>query len=357
LSEGELGLALLAAPIGLLGAQVASAGVAARRGSRPVTVVAGLATACVMVLPTLAGDLAALAGALLLVGAANGALDVSMNAQGIAVERARHIALLASLHAAFSFGALGGAGLGALAAGLGAAPEAHLALASLAGVAVVLAARPALLGPEHDAAAGAPLLASPTRALGGLGALAFCVLLAEGAMFDWSAVYLAGTLAAGPAVAAAGLAVFQGAMGAGRLAGDRLAHRLGPGMLAGAGAALAATGFAVVAAAPTPALALAGLALGGLGLASVFPLALRTAASRAPAGQTAVALAAVSTTGYLGFMAGPPLIGGLAELGGLRMALGVVVALCMVAAALSQVTVRRAEWRYGDVVSTPAGPR
>jgi predicted MFS family arabinose efflux permease len=357
LSEGQLGLALLAAPIGLIAAQVAGGGVAARLGSRPVTVAAGLATACVMALPALAGDLAALAGALLLVGAANGALDVSMNAQGIAVERARGTALFTSLHAAFSFGALGGAGLGALAAGLGAAPELHLALASVVGVAIFLAARPALLGPEHDAGAGAPLLARPTRALAGLGALAFCVLLAEGAMFDWSAVYLAGTLAAGPALAAAGLAVFQGAMGTGRLAGDRLAQRLGPGVLAGAGAVLAATGLAVVAAAPTPGVALAGLALGGLGLASVFPLALRTATARVPAGEAAVALAAVSTTGYLGFMVGPPLIGGLAELGGLRMALVVVVALCVVAAVLSQVTVRRAGRRYGDVVSTPGTPR
>ena len=128
-------------------------------------------------------------------------------------------------------------------------------------------------------------------------------------------------------------------------------------MLAGAGAVLAATGLAVVAAAPTPGVALAGLALGGLGLASVFPLALRTATARAPAGEAAVALAAVSTTGYLGFMVGPPLIGGLAELGGLRMALVVVVALCVVAAVLSQVTVRRAGRRYGDVVSTPGTPR
>lgn len=213
---------------------------------------------------------------------------------------------------------------------------------------MVLVARPALLGPGHDAGAGAPLLARPTRALAGLGALAFCVLLAEGAMFDWSAVYLAGTLAAGPAVAAAGLAVFQGAMGTGRLAGDRLAQRLGPGVLAGAGAVLAAAGLAAVAVAPTPGVALAGLAVGGLGLASVFPLALRTAAARAPAGEAAVALAAVSTTGYLGFMVGPPLIGGLAELGGLRTALGVVVALCVVAAVLSQVTVRR---RYGGAMS------
>ncbi len=99
---------------------------------------------------------------------------------------------------------------------------------------------------------------------------------------------------------------------------------------------------------------MAGLALGGLGLASVFPLALRTATARAPAGEAAVALAAVSTTGYLGFMIGPPLIGGLAELGGLRTALGVVVALCVVAAVLSQVTVGR---RYGDPMSTPGAPR
>jgi predicted MFS family arabinose efflux permease len=283
LSEGELGLALLAAPIGLIAAQVAGGGVAARLGSRPVTVAAGLATACVMVLPTLAGDLGALAGALLLVGAANGALDVSMNAQGIAVERVRGTVLFTSLHAAFSFGALGGAGLGALAAGLGAAPELHLALASVVGVAVVLAARSALLGPGTTPGRARRCWRAPPGRWPAWVRWPSACCWPRARCSTPSAVYLAGTLAAGPAVAAAGLAVFQGAMGTGRLAGDRLAQRFGPGVLAGAGAVLAAAGLAAVAVAPTPGVALAGLAVGGLGLASVFPLALRTAAARAPA--------------------------------------------------------------------------
>ncbi len=124
LSNGELGVALLGAPIGLLLAQPLVGAVVARRGSRLLIVAAPLYLA-VVVLPAVAVDATTLLVAALVVGAANGALDIAMNAQGIALERAIPRRLFNSLHAAFSFGALAGAGLAAAAAAAGVPPLPH----------------------------------------------------------------------------------------------------------------------------------------------------------------------------------------------------------------------------------------
>jgi MFS family permease len=204
-------------------------------------------------------------------------------------------------------------------------------------VGALLAAAAQRAGPRllPDSAGLGPTVAAPSRALAALGVVAFCCLLAEGAVFDWSAVYLQRTLDAGEAMAAAGLAAFSLTMGVGRLTGDRLADRLGPVALARGGAALAGTSFAVALLAASPPAAIAGFALLGAGLAAVFPLALAAAAARAPDGPTAPAIAAVSTAGYLGLVCGPPTIGLLSGVVGLVGALGVLVALCAVVVLLA----------------------
>jgi MFS family permease len=166
-----------------------------------------------------------------------------------------------------------------------------------------------------------------------VGIFVFCVLLSEGAVNDWAAVYMNGELGASEAVAALGLAAFSITMGFGRLTGDRLAERLGPVRLARSGAALAAVGMTIAVAGGGTGGAIAGFAAMGVGLAALFPLALRAAAARGDAAGPAVA--AVSAMGYLGFLAGPPAVGLLAELLGLRSALLLVAVLCAVAATLA----------------------
>jgi MFS family permease len=337
LSDPALGLLLLATAAGLLLAQPAAALVAARRGSAAVTRASALGLAAVLPLPALAPTPATLGAALAALGACNGALDVAMNAQGIAVERRSPRRVYASFHAALSFGAVAGAaGAGAVAA-LGVAPALHLAaLAALLAGAAHCAGRRLL----PDAAALGPIVVAPSRALAALGVVAFCCLLAEGAVFDWSAVYLRRSLDTGEAMAAAGLAAFSLTMGLGRLTGDRLADRVGPVALARGGAALAGTSFAVALLAASPPAAIAGFALLGAGLAAVFPLALAAAAARTPHAPTAPAIAAVSTAGYLGLVCGPPTIGLLSGVVGLVGALALLVALCGVVVLLAD-TVRR----------------
>jgi fucose permease len=272
--------------------------------------------------------------AVVAVGAANGALDIAMNAQGLEVERRAGRNLFNSLHAGFSFGALAGAAAAGLIAGLGVPPLPHLIAWGAGGALVALALAPGLVADAPAAGSDAPYFARPSRHLAVLGVIAFCALLAEGAVFDWSGIFLARDAGASDGVAALGLAAFALAMGVGRLGGDAVAARLGIAVPVRAGAALAAGGLALGLALATPAGGIAGFALMGLGLSVVFPLALRTAGrAGAPAGP---ALAAVSTVGYTGFLAGPPLIGLVGEVVGLREALALVCLACAVVALLAR---------------------
>ena len=330
LGPGALGVALLGAPAGLLVAQPLVGAVITRRGSRPVVALTPLLV-LTAVLPALALDVTSLFLAVLAVGASNGALDIAMNAQGLVVENTAGRRLFASLHAALSFGALGGAALAAAAAALGLPVATHLALVAGLGALVAQASLRGLpASPPHAASVR---IARPSRLLALLGAIAFCALLAEGAMFDWTSVYLARELHTTDGAAALGLAAFLVTMGAGRLATDTLAGRFGEAPIARTSALLATSGLAATLATTNPVMACAGLAVMGLGLSALFPLTLHATRSQPAPGP---ALAAVSTLGYTGLLAGPPTIGLLAEATSLRAALGLVCALCLVGAALTR---------------------
>ncbi len=332
IGDGALGLALLCAMVGLLSSQLFAGPLIARRGSRPLVIVGGLGYAAGLVPIALAGSWGALAVSFLFVGFANGVLDVAMNTHGLTVEKQLGRPILSTLHAAFSFGALGGAALGGVAAGAGVEVEPHLFTMAALGAASMLVAGRFLLPPGADATPEGPLFAVPSKALALVGAFAFCVLLTEGAVNDWSAVYIESELDASESTAAAGLAAFSLTMGFGRLFGDRLNLALGPVRLARGGATLAAAGIGIALLAQVPAIALFGFACAGVGLAGLFPLALRAGAAK---GETAgPSVAAVSAGGYLGFLAGPPMIGGISEVAGLRAGLAVLVLLCLAAALL-----------------------
>jgi MFS family permease len=177
----------------------------------------------------------------------------------------------------------------------------------------------------------------PPRKLWALGAVAFSCLLIEGATADWSAVYLRNHTEATAAAAALGFTAFSVTMTAGRLLGDRLTERFGPRALVRGGGLLAAAGFGVALVLDSPAAGIAGFAFVGAGMAAVVPVVFRAAGGID--GITAgVGIAAVSSMGYLGFMAGPPAIGGVAELTGLPVSLSLLVLLAAVVALLAAAT-------------------
>ncbi len=324
LDDGEFGAALVALPVGLLIAQPLTAALIGRRGSASITRLALLASPFAFILPALAPSYAVLVMTLFAVGYVNGSLDVAMNAQGVEVERALGTRLFGSLHAAFSFGGLAGAGTSAAVAAAGVGLEPGLVLVAAVVLAIAAGVWRTLVpdAPREPS----PLFAVPPRAVIVLGVIAFCTLMAEGAIADWSAVYLRETLEAGAATAALGLAAFSLAMGAGRLVSDRAAEAWGSERLVRAGAATTIGGIALVVAAQAPAAAITGFAVAGLGLSSLFPLALRAAAAREEL-SVGAAIAGVATTGYVGFLAGPALIGFVSQASSLRTALLLLAAL------------------------------
>ena len=324
LTNARLGLALFAASLGALAAMPLAGWLCERIGSGRVTVAALLAGGASLFFASLSSGLAGLAAALFTFGAGFGAINVSANAQGLALEGLYGRSILSSFHAAFSAGGLAGAGLGAIAAGMGIEPRAHLGALAIVLAVGALAGGRRLLPRDADDPGPTQTLVRPPRVLLALGAAAFCTLLAEGAAVDWSAVYLSHSLGATTAVAALGYAGFSLAMASSRAVGDRLNERLGPVALARGGSVLAASGLTLALVVGSTPAALVGFAAMGAGLGVVVPVLFRAAGST-PGVSASVGVAAVSTIGWLGFLAGPPAIGLAASAVGLRTALGLVV--------------------------------
>jgi hypothetical protein len=280
-----------------------------------------------------------LAIALVALGASNALLDVSMNSQAVVVEARYGRPIMASFHGLFSAGGLAGAAAASAVMARGLGDIAHVASVAAASLVVVGSALPHLVPAGPSAATS--VFVRPRGALLALGALAFCGLLAEGAMGDWSAVYLRDALATTPAQAATGFAAFSLAMAGGRFGGDRLVAAFGPALVLRASSVVAAGGLAAALLLGTPLAGVIGCGLVGLGIANVVPV-LFSAAGAVPGIPSGVGIAAVATCGYFGLLVGPPVIGLAAEVSSLRIALGIVSALCGVIA-VGAGAVRRAD--------------
>ena len=340
LSDAQVGTAILGLAVGALLSMPPTGRWIARYGSAAVTRFFALLLCAALPLPFLAGNLAALFVALALLGLGNGAMDVAMNAQGVAVEHSLGRPVMSGFHAWFSLGNLSGALLGGGVLALGWPALGHALLLTLLTVAGVLWAGTRLLPasadqqPDLAAAAAAPAprrrltALRPGRLVLGVGLLCFLGMLGEGASADWSGLYYRDVLHAAGGLTGLGYAAFTLAMTAGRIWGDRWRSRfgaarlvVGSGVLSGAGVLLALLSHAAPA-------ATLGYGLAGLGVANIVPV-LYGAAGRALSAQ---GIAQVATLGYLGFLAGPPLIGWVSHGLGLRAGLG-VIALSLLAVA------------------------
>jgi MFS family permease len=331
LDDGGLGLLLLAMAAGAIVALPLAGWLVARLGSRVVTAASAAALSAAIVLPVLTPGVATSAAALALLGACNATLDVAMNAHGVLVEDSYRRPIMSSFHALFSLGGLIGAGGAAVTMAAGLSAATHVVAVALLALATVGVAARRLLPTSPTRTLAGPVFAVPSAALLGLGLLTFCALLAEGTVGDWSAVYLRDSLGTMASAAAMGFAVFSLAMALARFAGDRLARQMGPVRLLRLSATLATGGLALSLLAGQPVISLLGFATVGLGVANLIPV-LFSAAGRTQGVPAGTAIAAVATTGYFGFLAGPPLIGLVADVAGLPAALGVVCAACALVA-------------------------
>ncbi|WGF88208.1 MFS transporter [Marinivivus vitaminiproducens] len=325
LDDGTLGLLLLCIAIGALFAMPLAGPLAARFGSRPVITVTALGAGLGLPVVTVVADVGILAIVLLVFGALIGALDIAMNVQASFIERRSGRRIMAGLHGMFSVGGMIGALAGGLAAWVGIDIMIHFIAVDLLSLAVVgFAARKLASGDQDGGKPAAFTL--PGRELLPLGLMAFTVLLTEGAVTDWSAVYLTADLHASPVAAAAGYAAFSLTMAIGRFTGDRMIERFGPDALLRAGAVLSGLGLLAAIGLGGVAAAVTGFGLVGLGLSCLFPI-LVSAATRIGRTSAGSAIAGVASVGYLGFLLGPPAIGFIASHFGLATAFALLVVL------------------------------
>ena len=336
LSPAALGAAIAGLGAGSFVAMPVSGWLTIRAGSRRVASAAALASSASLILPALAWDVVTLAAALTVFGAAIGVLDVAMNAQAVELEHRVGRPIMSGFHALFSAGGMAGAALGGVIASWHVPVTTHFTVAALALVVMAVVLRSSLIEapPPEPGHAGPRLRLS--RALVGLSVLVACVMIGEGAMADWTPVYLATVIGTGPGLAASGYAVFSAAMMVCRLAGDRLTERVGRVRLVRLGTLLAAAGMSVALLLGTLPAALAGFACVGAGFSVAVPLVF-SAAGRLDSRSAGPGLAAVTTAGYLGFLAGPPIIGVVAQAFTLPLAMFIIVLLALVGTALAGV--------------------
>jgi fucose permease len=285
-----------------------------------------------------------LLGLMLAYGMAAAIFDVAINDEATAVEQQAGRPMMSGFHGMFSLGGMAGAFAWSLLAPAGVSPAAHLAGASGALGLLSLAASAFMLRQQRGAhAEGASAGAGQARAplslprgpLALLGLLAALGLAGEGALYDWSVLYLRQELGSPAGFSSLGYACFSAAMAAGRFGGDWVRARLDAVTLLRASGMLGALGMVLALAVPHPGAALAGFALTGLGFANIVPV-LFSVAGQLPGIAPAHGIAAVSSVGYFGLMAGPPVIGFIAEGRSLTAGLLVVVAAGCVVTAFSR---------------------
>ena len=339
LGPGQVGLALMALAAGALVAFPITGRLVDTRSSAFTVLFFALVMLVSLPVVGVAPHLLGLIVALFVLGFGNGGMDVSMNAQGIQVERFAGRSIINSLHGCFSLGAFTGAAIGAGVAQLEVPPLVHFVAVSVLGLAALWWIQRWLIpdakdSRQRDAAAA---FALPPRSLWLLGALALCTLVSEGAMADWSGLYLRDVLETSSGVAALGFAAFSMAMLVGRFTGDALVRRFGAPRLVRAGGVLAALGLGIALLINQPISMLLGFAAVGLGLSTVYPLVF-SAAGNHPTVSAGHAVASVATVGYSGFLAGPPILGWLAELTSLQAMMWLIVLLAALTAVLASAT-------------------
>lgn len=312
ISEAEAGLLVLVLGLGSVTMMPIFGAIIARRGSAGPLRRAAVLAAPTLLLMSLMPGIWSVGLAVFLFGGFVGGMDVAMNANAVAVERARRRAIMSSCHGFWSLGAMAGAAAGGiLLAGLGERGHALLVTLAVGGLLWLLLPR-VLVDAPHPEAAPAPLRLprSPLPYL--IGLLALCSMIPEGAIIDWAAVYLRRDLGASIWVSGFGFAACAGTMALMRFVGDSIRQRLGARRTLRLGAVVGALGLAMAALAPAPGWAILGFGLAGLGISNLVPIAF-SAAGNLPGIAPGIGMSVATTLGYCGILVAPGLIGFVAE--------------------------------------------
>ena len=332
LNDAQLGLALFGMPIGLLAMNPLSPGIIARFGLARTTVAGTLAMAVAFALPVWMPGRWALMAALAVVGAAVALVNVAMNTCATNIERADSVYIMSTCHGMWSLGGMIGSGTAAALIAAGMAPTIHLAvLAGAVMTATLVWLRPVLATVPEDEQSGedsGSRFTLPNRDLLLMIFIGLAVSLSEGVAFDWSGVYLRDVLGAPEQIAALGFTCFSLTMMAMRFTGDVLIPRFGERNLLLFTALCSAFALLIIIVAPTPFSGILGFLLLGAGVALGAPI-LFNAAARVPGLAPGAGLATYATFSFVGFLAGPPVIGFIGEKFGLGIGFAMVAGLAL----------------------------
>jgi len=333
IDDGSLGLLLLCIGAGSMLAMPLTGFLTGRLGCRPVILLAGLALCIDLPLLVLI-----MALALLLFGAAIGMIDVAMNIQAVVVERASGKAMMSGFHGFFSVGGIAGAGGVSIMLWLGLSPLLATCVTVLTIAALLTVASRNLLR-ESGGEEGGPMFVVPRGWVMFIGILCFIMFLAEGSMLDWSALFLTTLRGVDHSQAGLGYALFSITMTLGRLNGDRIVNALGRYKVLLLGSLCAAIGLSMAIVFDNAMVSLIGFMLVGLGASNVVPILFSAAGNQhdMPAN---LAIASVTTVGYAGILAGPALIGFIAQFSSLTVAFACVAVLLLAVTASARAITR-----------------
>lgn len=317
LSESALGLCLLSIAAGALISMPITGWLISRFGSRVILRFISVIYCLVLPLMVATSLLPFFILSLFLFGASNGSMDVAMNAHGVMVEKKLGKTIMSSFHGLFSLGGLVGASLAGIMLSVGFTPTQHVLMMSVLLLILLIVVLPNLLPKQQELVemqeSQGPIFVRPKGPLLSLGLIAFFILMVEGAMADWTAIYISDLPQTTNALAAAGFAAFSLTMAIGRLTGDFVIRRIGKSMVVRYGILISASGLLISSLTSSPLLAIIGFAMVGMGLSNAIPVIFGSAGN-IPGVEPGKGIAAVTTSGYTGFLVGPPLIGFTADM-------------------------------------------
>lgn len=323
LNEGTLGMVLLALPAGLMVSLPLSGYLVTRLGSKRVAITAAILGPVTLIFLGLAAAVWQLAAVLFLFGFWGNLLNISINTQAVGVEALYGRSIMASFHGVWSMAGFSGAIIGFIVVPLNLIPFHHFCIICICVLITVFIIQRYALTTDIGQKTSAPLFVKPDSAILKLGIIAFGSMVSEGTMFDWSGVYFQKVVIAPKALVLFGNVCFMGMMATGRFGGDFLITKFGVKRMLQMSGVVISAGLLTAVIFPYLYPAAFGFLLVGFGVSSVVPMVYGLA-GKSKTMPPGVAIAAVSSIGFIGFLAGPPLIGFIAQAASLRLSFALI---------------------------------
>jgi MFS family permease len=323
LNSAALGGILLCLPIGLVTSLPIAGFLVAKYGSRIIVMCSAILYACTLPMLGFASSTVQLMIALFVFGFGGNMINISINTQAVGTESLYHKPIMASFHGLWSMAGFTGAALGTLMVHFHVIPPYHFLCITALAALVLIFFSGKLIHKDFNRDEKQPIFAKPDKSILNFGLIAFCSMICEGAMFDWSGIYFVKVVKPDPSLVTVGYTAFMCTMATGRFIGDWVAFRLGMKKMLQLSGIMTASGLLLAVFFPHFITATIGFLIVGAGISSVIPM-IYSAAGRSKIMSPGVAIAAVSTVGYLGFLFGPPFIGFIAQATSLRISFGLI---------------------------------